>query len=74
MPGDDDLGDVVDRRDLEHDRPEHVLEDRPEAAGAGLARDGEVGDRLSASSSNSSSAPSSWNMRWYCFTKAFLGP
>ena len=45
-PGHDDAGDVVARRHLEHDRPEHVLDDRAEAAGAGLAQHGEVGDRL----------------------------
>ena len=44
--GDDDLVDVVGGRDLEHDRPEHVFDDRAKAAGAGLAQHREVGDRL----------------------------
>src|SRR3954469_21819567 len=42
----DDLVDVFGGGDLEHDRPEDVLEDRTEATCAGLARDREVGDRF----------------------------
>src|SRR4051794_4351025 len=43
--GDHALGDVLARRQLEHDVEERVLDDRAQAARAGLAREGAVCDR-----------------------------
>src|SRR3954454_9834610 len=44
--GDHHVGDVVPAGDVVHHRLEHLLHDRAEAAGAGAAEDGLVGDRL----------------------------
>jgi hypothetical protein len=42
-------------------------------AGAGLAQDGEVGDRLERVGSNSSSTPSNSKNFLYCLVRAFFG-
>ncbi len=44
--GDDHASDIVVRRHLEHDRPEHLFHDGAQAASTGLAKHGEVGDGL----------------------------
>ena len=46
LAGDDDPGDVLAGRHLVHHREQHLFHDGAQAAGAGAAQDGLVGDRL----------------------------
>src|SRR6478735_874553 len=46
LPGDDHLGDVAPRRDVVHHVEEDLLDDRAQAAGAGAALEGRLGDRV----------------------------
>src|SRR6478609_5251148 len=46
LPGDDHLGDVAPRRDVVHHVEEELLDDRAQAAGAGAALEGRLGDRV----------------------------
>src|SRR3954453_20031455 len=46
LAGDDDLRDVLARRDVVHDGEQHLFEDRAQTTRAGAAKDRLVGDRL----------------------------
>jgi hypothetical protein len=67
------LADVLQRRQLVHRVEQHRLDDRAQAARAGLALERLAGDRGSASWRNSSSTPSISNSLRNCLLIAFFG-
>ena len=65
---------LAQRRQVVHDVEQHLLEDRAQAARAGLARERLAWRwRAARARATSSSTPSMRNIFWYCLISAFFG-